>query len=90
MQTSSRYIQNAAYIRLKNITLSYDLPKQVLGQIGLQKIQVFFTGENLWTSTKLAKMYDPEGVFTGASYGGEAGKNYPMNKVVSFGLNITL
>lgn len=90
MQTSSRYLQNAAYIRLKNITLSYDLPKEVLNHIGLQKIQVFFTGENLWTSTKLAKMYDPEGVFTGASYGGEAGKNYPMNKVVSFGLNITL
>lgn len=35
-------------------------------------------------------MYDPEGVFTGASYGGEAGKNYPMNKVISLGLNVTL
>lgn len=90
MQTSSRYVQNAAYIRLKNVTVSYDLPKSILNQIGLQKVQVFFTGENLWTGTKLAKMYDPEGVFTGASYGGEAGKNYPMNKVLSVGLNVNL
>lgn len=90
MQTSSRYIQDASYIRLKNITLSYDLPSTLLQHVGLQQVQVFFTGENLLTGTKLAKMYDPEGVFTGASYGGEAGKNYPMNKVLSVGLNITL
>ena len=90
MQTSSRYIQNAAYLRLKNITISYELPKNIISRIGLQKIQVFATGENLLTWTKLAKMYDPEGVFTGASYGGEAGKNYPMNKVISLGLNVTL
>lgn len=90
MQTSSRYLQNAAYIRLKNITVSYDLPKSVLSHVGLQKVQVFFTGENLWTSTKLAKMFDPEAIFTSNSYTGEGGKNYPMNKVLSVGLNITL
>ena len=90
MQTSSRYIQNAAYIRLKNLTVAYELPKAWVNHIGLQKVQVFFTGENLWTGTKLAKMYDPEGVFTGASYGGEAGKNYPMNKVLSCGLTVNL
>lgn len=90
MQTSSRYLQNAAYLRMKNITLSYELPRSIISHAGLEKVQVFFTGENLWTVTKLAKMYDPEGVFTGASYGGEAGKNYPMNKVLSIGLNVTL
>ncbi len=50
---------------------------------------VFFTGENLWTSTNLAKMFDPEAIFTSSSYGG-AGKNYPLNKVLSVGLNINL
>lgn len=90
MQTSDRYIQNAAYIRLKNLTVAYDLPKAIINHVGLQGVRVFFTGENLWTGTKLAKMYDPEGVFTGASYGGEAGKNYPMNKVLSVGLTVNL
>ncbi len=89
MQTSDRYLQSAAYIRLKNITLSYELPKSVTSHIGLDKVMVFFTGENLWTSTNLAKMFDPEAIFTSSSYGG-AGKNYPLNKVLSVGLNINL
>lgn len=90
MQTSDRYLQNAAYIRLKNVTLSYDLPKSIVSHVGLDKVQVFFTGENLWTSTKLAKMYDPEAIFTSNTYTGEGGKNYPMNKVISFGLIVNL
>ncbi len=90
MQTSDRYVQSAAYIRLKNITVSYSLPSEIIKHVGLQKVQVFFTGENLWTSTKLAKMFDPEAIFTSNGYTGEGGKNYPMNKVLSVGLNITL
>ncbi|MCM1111278.1 MAG: TonB-dependent receptor [Clostridium sp.] len=90
MQTSDRYLQSAAYIRLKNITLAYELPKQWINHIGLQKVQVFFTGENLWTSTNLAKMFDPEAIFTSNGYTSEGGKNYPMNKVISFGLTVNL
>ena len=90
MQTSDRYLQSAAYCRLKNITLSYNLPTAWVQKAGLQKVQVFFSGENLLTFTSLKGMFDPEAIFTGNSYTGEGGKNYPMNKVVSFGLVVNL
>lgn len=89
-QTTDRYLQNASYGRLKNLTLAYDLPRKWVNHIGLNKVQVFFTGENLWTITPLAKMYDPEAIFTANGYTGEGGKNYPMNRVISFGLTLNL
>lgn len=90
IQTSDRYLQNAAYCRLKNITLSYDLPTAWVEKAGLNKVQVFFSGENLLTFDKLKGPFDPEAIFTGNSYTSEGGKNYPMNKVVSFGLIVNL
>ena len=89
-QVNDRYLQNAAYCRLKNLTISYDLPKEWIKHIGLQKAQVFFSGDNLLTFTPLKGMYDPEAIFTGNSYTGEGGKNYPMNKVVSAGVILNL
>ena len=89
-QTCDYYLQNAAYCRLKNLTLSYDFPQKMIKKIGLTKLQVYFSGDNLVTFTKLAKMFDPEAVFTGNSYNGEAGKNYPMNRIYSVGLIINL
>lgn len=89
-QTSDRYMQNAAYCRLKNLTVSYNLPSTWVQKAGLQKVQVFFSGENLLTFTSLKGMFDPEAIFTGNSYTSEAGKNYPMNKVLSLGLIVNL
>ena len=86
-----RYLQNAAYCRLKNLTISYDIPATWLKKVGLQRTQVFFSGENLLTFTPLKGMFDPEAVFTkNSSIYDEAGKNYPINKVISFGLVIDL
>ena len=56
----------------------------------LQQVKVFFSCENLQTFTKLKKMLDPEVIFTANGYTGEGGKNYPMNKVISFGLMVNL
>lgn len=89
-QTSDRYLQSAAYCRLKNLTLSYDIPSAWSQKVGLQKVQVFFSGENLLTFTNLKGMFDPEAIFTATGYSDEGGKNYPMNKVVSFGLIVNL
>ncbi|MGL4851171.1 MAG: TonB-dependent receptor [Phocaeicola sp.] len=85
-QVSDRYIQNAAYCRLKNLTLSYTLPHSIINKAGLNKVQMFFSGENLLTFTKLASMFDPEAIYTSNGYTSESGKNYPMNRVVSFGV----
>lgn len=90
MTTSDRYIQSGAYCRLKNVTLSYDLPAAWVNKVGLDKVQVFFSGENLLTFTPLKGMFDPEAIFTGNSYQSEAGKNYPMNRVLSFGVIVNL
>ena len=90
MQTSDRYLQNARYCRLKNVTLAYDLPQEWIYKAHLSKVQVYFSGENLLTFTPLAKMFDPESIYTSNSYTSEGGKNYPLNKVLSVGLVVNL
>jgi TonB-linked SusC/RagA family outer membrane protein len=90
MTTSDRYIQNGAYCRLKNLTVSYDLPSAWINKAGIQKVQVFFSGENLLTFTKLKSMFDPESIYTKNDYTSEGGKNYPMNRVLSVGLIVNL
>ncbi len=89
-QTSDRYLQDASYLRLKTLTLSYDLPQKWMDKIKMKGVKVYFSGENLFTVTKLSKIFDPEGIFSSNSYTSEGGKNYPMNKVVSFGLVVNL
>lgn len=89
-QKSDRYMQNAAYCRLKNLTVSYDLPTNWVKKVGLEKVQIFFSGENLLTFTKLKGMFDPEAIYTKTNYSDEAGKNYPMNKVLSVGAIVNL
>ena len=83
-QPTDQYLQSAAYCRLKNLTLSYVLPQAWTQKMKFQQVKVFFSGENLLTFTKLKKMLDPEVIFTANGYTGEGGKNYPMNKVISF------
>lgn len=90
MTTSDRYIQSGVYCRLKNLTVSYDLPSIWTNKVGMQKVQVFFSGENLLTFTKLKGMFDPESIYTKNDYTTEGGKNYPMNRVVSVGLVVNL
>lgn len=90
MTTSDRYIQSGAYCRLKNLTVSYDLPTIWTNKVGMQKVQVFFSGKNLLTFTKLKGMFDPEAIYTKNDYTSEGGKNYPMNRVLSVGLVVNL
>lgn len=56
----SRYVQNGAYIRLKNLTLNYNLPTEFVSKIGLSSASVYFAGQNLWEETKMHKPLDPE------------------------------
>lgn len=83
-QTQTRYLQDASYIRLKNVQLGYSLPQKIVQKFGAQKLRVFASGENLLTWTKLAEMFDPETIDGGAN-----GSVYPLSKVVSFGLSLT-
>jgi hypothetical protein len=56
----SRYVQNGFYVRLKNLTLNYNLPQSLIGKIGLSNASVYFAGMNLWEYTKMHKPIDPE------------------------------
>jgi len=92
----TRYLQNIAYLRMKNIQLGYNLPKQLLSRIKASNARVFFSGENLWTYSplyKITKSLDVENtgpsdqVFTSGNAGD--GYNYPMLKSFSLGLSLT-
>ena len=81
--SQTRYKQNAAYIRMKNLTVGYTLPTQVLQKAGIKRVRVFFSGDNLFEVSGLYKYYkvDPEGL---------GGQKYPLQRSYSFGLNVTL
>lgn len=84
---NDRYLQNLAYCRLKNLTIGYTFPEKWTKKIYLQKIRVYFSGENLvtWTALK-SKFIDPEE----ASAASDNRSNvYPWSKTFSFGLNVT-
>ncbi|CAL1519413.1 TonB-dependent receptor [Chitinophaga sp. MM2321] len=83
MQVQTRYLQNAAYMRIKNIQVGYNLSPQLVSKMGLQRLRVYVSGDNLATFTKLQKSLDPELAV------GDA-KIYPMQRTFSFGLNVTL
>jgi hypothetical protein len=86
-KTQSRYMQNAGYMRLKNLQLGYTLPASLTQKAGIAKCRLFVSGENLVTLTSLFDVFDPE-TCTGISAGGGAG--YPLSKTWSFGLSLTL
>ncbi len=90
-QPSDRYLQDASYLRLKNLTINYNLPVDKIYKAKINKFNVFFSGENLLTITNLAKMFDPETLVSGATPNegkAKTGKIYPLSKVYSFGLNL--
>ena len=84
-QTQTGYLQNAAYIRLKNIQFGYTFPKAWVNKLGLQYLRVYFSGDNLWTATGIHGYYDPENLGEANSTGGQV---YPLSKTYSVGLNI--
>lgn len=75
----TRYMQNAAYLRLKQLTLSYTIPVEITQKIGSKRIQVYFSGNNLWEATKMIKIADPEQ---------SSAMSYPLNRAFSVGANI--
>ena len=56
---SSRYISNGSYLRVKTVTLGYNLPKPIASRLKLERIRIYVTGQNLFTFTGY-KGWDPE------------------------------
>lgn len=90
---SSFWVKDASYLRLKNVTLAYTLPKNVVKTLGLNNVKVYYSGQNLLTFTKYYKWIDPElgAASSSSTASGSAGSvyNYPQVLVNTFGLNVT-
>ena len=93
------FLQNAAYLRLKNLTLDYTFPVALTQKAGINKLRVYFSGENLLTWSPIYRhtsMFDPEVISKGDSDFGSAtsetmgdGASYPMLKTFTLGINLT-
>ena len=89
---STRYIEDGSYLRIKNITLGYTVPKTVLERWKIENLRLYLNVQNLYTFTKYTG-YDPEvGASTqdssGLVYGLDNGR-YPSPTLYSFGVNLT-
>ncbi|MDR0798274.1 MAG: TonB-dependent receptor [Dysgonamonadaceae bacterium] len=79
---SSRFVEKASYLRLKNIQLGYTLPKDLTQKIGVERLRFYVGGSNLLTFTKYTG-FDPEMGDNGQDWG-----NFPQARTVLFGLNM--
>jgi len=83
---NDRYIQNAGYIRLKNLVVGYSLPKKWMSKLKIEKLRLYVSGENLGYYTPMRTRYiDPEQL----DGDGTNGRTYPMSKTLSFGIDLT-
>lgn len=80
--TSTFYVEDMSYLRLRNVELGYTLPKTISQRVLLQRARVFISGQNLLTITKV-KNFDPE-----RQRGGATDLTTPLYKVISAGINI--
>lgn len=78
---SDRFVENGAYLRLKNFQIGYTLPRACTSKIGINRCRFYVSASNLFTVTKYTG-YDPE-VASGVDYG-----NYPQSRTVMIGANL--
>jgi len=89
---SSRYLEDADFLRLRNVTLSYDLPKRILNNLGVSNVNLYVSGDNLFTLTKFSGV-DP--AVTGnpndssKGFSGSPGLTYPVPKRLVVGVNVS-
>ncbi len=88
---STRYLQDADFIRLRNLTLGYTLPSGALERIGMSRVRVYLSGLNLLTITDY-RGYDPESTNDDANTNTNVGNTFysaPPAKVYTLGVNLT-
>ena len=81
---NTRWMQDGSYTRIKDITLSYNLPQNILSKVNMSNVRVYFSALNLYTFHNV-DYWDPERGVDGMGFG-----IYPMTKSAIFGVDITL
>ena len=87
----TRYLLDLSYMRMKNITVGYSLPTSWIGKLNIDRLRVYFSGENLFEIDNLELPIDPEVDYTAAGLNdpNTFGRVYPYSRSVSFGLQLT-
>ena len=81
-QNTDVSVQNNKYVRLKSLVVGYTLPQAWTTKAGLNKVRVYFSGDDLWEWTKVKDGYDPE-------YGEASNNTFPFSRQITFGLDLT-
>lgn len=82
----TKYLQNAAYLRFKNLTVGYTLPHSAVNKLKVSSLRFYFSAENLCTLSWLDENLDPEVI---THYSGFNSGVYPMQRTYSLGMNLT-
>lgn len=85
---SSYYVEDASFIRLKNVNLTYTLPSKYVGKIGFSDIKIYVNGSNLYTMSKYSG-FDPDISFNNQLLPGFDRYSYPKSRTFSLGLKAT-
>lgn len=87
---SDRYVEDGSFLRIQNISLSYNLPRRWMDVVGIQNLKVYANLQNVYTFTKYSG-YDPEvGSYNqDALMSGIDNARYPSPRIYTFGLNLT-
>ncbi|WP_445737136.1 SusC/RagA family TonB-linked outer membrane protein [Mariniflexile sp.] len=81
--SQTRFLQDASYIRLKSLNISYDIPQKITEKMGFSTIKIYAAGQNLWEYSNIRKPLDPEYVFDNSI-------DYPLLRTYSLGLSLNL
>ena len=82
-QSSTFWIRDASYLRLKNVEIGYTFPKKWLKKVKMSSARIFINGNNLYTWSDMIKGVDPEAAQQATNY-----ESYPITKVYNIGLTI--
>ena len=89
IDASTRYLYDASYLRIRNLAVGYTLPKRICQRIGMEGVRFSANFQNLWTFDKYP------GYTVEANYSGNSATNngvdfggYPLNRTMTFGVNI--
>lgn len=87
---SSRYLEDGSYFRIKNLTVGYDFPAQLIKKAHMTRCRIYFSADNLFTATKFSGM-DPEITLTTSTYdlAGMYSQTYPVGRTFQGGVEIS-
>lgn len=87
---SSRYLESGSFIRLRNVSIGYDLPTELLSKLKINRLKIYVSGDNLWTGTRYLGI-DPDVPLSrgnGSVGGADGDYKYPLGRKILFGVNV--